>query len=220
MTIINTPLVLLAQQCGATYYTPGPMRAIRGMAFTFDQLDALAERLRAEAGQHAEAPGAAAPMSPADAMAVLKAAFAADPEYAWSWHCAAWSCAHDEGLPTDAANRAAARLMYMAFGCDTSKNQHFCDEHRVAAPAVDAGIPDAGMTVRIKLQHLYTSMTNGTVRDAASSKRMAEGLLGPAIDELVRAELEARKPWSPDEGRAGPAAKATGPLPGIAGGSS
>jgi hypothetical protein len=60
MTMINTPLVLLAQQCGATDYTPGPMRAIRGMAFTFDQLDALAERLRAEAGQQqARAPGAA-----------------------------------------------------------------------------------------------------------------------------------------------------------------
>ncbi len=60
MTIINTPLVLLAQQCGATFHTPGPMRAIRGMAFTFEQLDALAERLRAEPSQHAAAPGAAA----------------------------------------------------------------------------------------------------------------------------------------------------------------
>ncbi|WON89008.1 hypothetical protein [Delftia sp. UGAL515B_04] len=60
MTMINTPLVLLAQQCGATFHTPGPMRAIRGMAFTFDQLDALAERLRAEAGQQqARSPGAA-----------------------------------------------------------------------------------------------------------------------------------------------------------------
>ncbi|PIF37755.1 hypothetical protein CLV01_3469 [Delftia sp. 60] len=46
MTMINTPLVLLAQQCGGTFHTPSPMRAIRGMYFTFDQLDALAERLR------------------------------------------------------------------------------------------------------------------------------------------------------------------------------
>ncbi|MGE8452626.1 MAG: hypothetical protein ACN6OP_18805 [Pseudomonadales bacterium] len=46
MTMINTPLVLLAQQCGGTLHTPGPMRAIRGMCFTFEQLEALAERLR------------------------------------------------------------------------------------------------------------------------------------------------------------------------------
>ena len=59
MTMINTPLVLLAQQCGATFHTPGPMRAIRGMAFTFDQLDVLAERLRTEPCHRAAAPGAA-----------------------------------------------------------------------------------------------------------------------------------------------------------------
>ncbi|MCX7505924.1 hypothetical protein [Delftia tsuruhatensis] len=59
MTMINTPLVLLAQQCGGTFHTPGPMRAIRGMAFTFEQLDALAERLRTEPSQHASASGAA-----------------------------------------------------------------------------------------------------------------------------------------------------------------
>lgn len=59
MTMINTSLVLLAQQCGGIFHTPSPMRAIRGMAFTFDQLDALAERLRAEPSQHAAAPGAA-----------------------------------------------------------------------------------------------------------------------------------------------------------------
>ncbi len=46
MTMINTPLVLLAQQCGGTFHTPGPTRAIRGMCFTFQQLEALAERLR------------------------------------------------------------------------------------------------------------------------------------------------------------------------------
>lgn len=50
MTMIDTPLVLLAQQCGATFYTPGPTRAIRGLSFTFAQLEALAAQLRAEAG--------------------------------------------------------------------------------------------------------------------------------------------------------------------------
>lgn len=60
MTMIDTPLVLLAKQCGATFYTPGPTRAIRGLSFTFAQLEALAAQLRAQAGQqHAGAPGAA-----------------------------------------------------------------------------------------------------------------------------------------------------------------
>lgn len=87
----------------------------------------------------AEAPQApAAPVTPAAAMAALKAVFASDPEYAWSWHCGAWACAHDEGLDTGAANRAAARLMHMAFGCDTSKHPNFVDAHRKAAPAADA----------------------------------------------------------------------------------
>lgn len=49
MTMINTHLVLLAQQCGGTFHTPGPTRAIRGMCFTFEQLEALAEQLRLSA---------------------------------------------------------------------------------------------------------------------------------------------------------------------------
>ncbi|WP_349335397.1 hypothetical protein [Delftia sp. DS1230] len=49
MTMINTPLVLLAQQCGGTFHTPGPTRAIRGMCFTFEQLETLAEQLRSKA---------------------------------------------------------------------------------------------------------------------------------------------------------------------------
>lgn len=40
------PLVLLVQQCGGTIHTPGPTRAIRGMCFTFEQLEELAERLQ------------------------------------------------------------------------------------------------------------------------------------------------------------------------------
>jgi hypothetical protein len=102
-------------------------------------LTKLRDMLSAEAPPLAAAPQApAAPVTPAAAMAALKAAFAADPEYAWSWHCGAWACAHDEGLDTGAANRAAARLMHMAFGCDTSKHPNFLDEHRTAAPAAPA----------------------------------------------------------------------------------
>lgn len=56
MAIINTPLVLLAQQCGATYHAPGVSRAIKGMAFTFEQLEALAKRLRSEPGERKPVP--------------------------------------------------------------------------------------------------------------------------------------------------------------------
>ena len=49
MTMINTPLVLLAQQCGGTFHTPGPTRAIRGMCFTFEQLETPAEQRRSKA---------------------------------------------------------------------------------------------------------------------------------------------------------------------------
>jgi hypothetical protein len=37
-----------------------------------------------------------------------------------------------------------------------------------------------------KLRHLYQNMVNGAVRDTASAKRIAEGLLAPAIEELER----------------------------------
>ena len=37
-----------------------------------------------------------------------------------------------------------------------------------------------------KLRHLYQNMVNGAVRDTASAKRIAEGLLAPAIEALER----------------------------------
>lgn len=37
-----------------------------------------------------------------------------------------------------------------------------------------------------KLRHLYANMTNGGVRDTASAKRIAEGLLSPAIEALEK----------------------------------
>lgn len=38
-----------------------------------------------------------------------------------------------------------------------------------------------------KLRHMYQNMVNGAVRDTASAKRIAEGLLAPAIEALERA---------------------------------
>jgi hypothetical protein len=39
-----------------------------------------------------------------------------------------------------------------------------------------------------ELRHLYANMIQGGVRDAASAKRIAEGLLAPAIELLERSE--------------------------------
>ena len=41
-------------------------------------------------------------------------------------------------------------------------------------------------TALAQLRHLYQNMVNGAVRDTASAKRMAEGLLAPAIEALER----------------------------------
>ena len=38
-----------------------------------------------------------------------------------------------------------------------------------------------------QLRHLHQNMVNGAVRDTASAKRIAEGLLAPAIEALERA---------------------------------
>lgn len=41
-------------------------------------------------------------------------------------------------------------------------------------------------TALSQLRHLYQNMVNGAVRDTASAKRIAEGLLAPAIEALER----------------------------------
>lgn len=38
----------IARKCGATSYSPPPLRAVRGLSFTFDQLTAFADRIRAQ----------------------------------------------------------------------------------------------------------------------------------------------------------------------------
>lgn len=58
---------------------------------------------------------------------VLSKAVKADASYAWSWHCNIAMASVDEGLDHAAANRAAARFMYMCFGVDTSKSKYFHD---------------------------------------------------------------------------------------------
>lgn len=42
-----------------------------------------------------------------------------------------------------------------------------------------------------RLRHLYANLIGGGVRDTAQAKRIAEGLLAPAIAELERAQAPA-----------------------------
>ena len=49
-------------------------------------------------------------------------------------------------------------------------------------------------TALSQLRHLYQNMVNGAVRDTASAKRIAEGLLAPAIAALERGTPAARAP--------------------------
>ena len=51
-----------------------------------------------------------------------------------------------------------------------------------------------------KLRHLYQNMVNGAVRDTASAKRIAEGLLAPAIEALERATPPAEQQAAQKEG--------------------
>ena len=55
----------------------------------------------------------------------------------------------------------------------------------------------AGPEAIAKLRHLYQNMVNGAVRDTASAKRIAEGLLAPAIEALERATPPAEQQAAP-----------------------
>jgi hypothetical protein len=71
------------------------------------------------------------------AMAVVREALQADPDYAWTWHCNVAMASQDEGLDHYRANKAAARFMVLLSGVDTSKSEYF-----------DAAPPQAPATVQ------------------------------------------------------------------------
>jgi len=62
-----------------------------------------------------------------DAFNVVKKAIQMDNSYAWSWHCNVAVSSMDEGLDHKAANRAAARFMYICFDVDTTKFKEYID---------------------------------------------------------------------------------------------
>jgi hypothetical protein len=81
---------------------------------------------------------------PAKALATLSAAFAADPEYAWTWHCNLAMMAVDAGAPYHEAQRGAANLMHRAFGVDTRNNPLYSEAGPpVGKPAGDDAAVEA-----------------------------------------------------------------------------
>ena len=66
-----------------------------------------------------------------------------------------------------------------------------------AQPSPAAQALSAGPEAIAKLRHLYQNMVNGAVRDTASAKRIAEGLLAPAIEALERATPPAEQQAAP-----------------------
>ena len=54
------------------------------------------------------------------ALAEMKRAMDADPDYAWGWHCNLACCIMDEGVSHEVANKAASRFMKLAFAAVTS----------------------------------------------------------------------------------------------------
>ena len=80
------------------------------------------------------------------AMAHLSAAMNDDPAYAWSWHCTIACCAMDEGLAHEAADKAAARFMRLAFDVNTDKAPNAAMSG--AEPALSAERPLDGTVIR------------------------------------------------------------------------
>jgi hypothetical protein len=64
-------------------------------------------------------------MTTAEAYNHMKAAMAANPDYAWSWHCNIARPLIDSGIDGLKAQQCAARLMKHFWGVDTSANKHY-----------------------------------------------------------------------------------------------
>ena len=92
-----------------------------GTIFDFDP-DALMQSFR----KHRE------PHAVKQSFDTIKKAMHEDYSYAWSWHCNIAVPAMDEGLPHEAANKAAARFMYNAFELDTTSPPKGMEENDIS----------------------------------------------------------------------------------------
>lgn len=95
------------------------------------------DRLAAEAAQKPE------PITPKQAIEALSAAFKADPDYAWGWHCNLAGIALDAGADHASANGRAASFMRTVFGVDT---MHAVRENTAPAPVAPEGFAFLGET--------------------------------------------------------------------------
>lgn len=94
--------VALAKLLGAVDYTPPPMRAIRGVSFTYQQFDAFIDKVIEDNGHVAWQPMATAPK---DGTAVLALLDGSDVPHAirWDKDLARWCMAWD-GFELSAVN--------------------------------------------------------------------------------------------------------------------
>lgn len=131
------------------------------------------------------------------AVEVLTQALQKDEAFAWSWHCAVWASAHDEGLDTGAASRAAARFMQMAFKVDTTKNRSFNIEHLV--PKYSPLVEQKAQEALVELSEYSTQQQHYKLLSEAAHhlEEHANSYHHPGQPELIkeiRVFLELRKP--------------------------
>ena len=104
----------------------------------------------------------------------------------------------------DHGDPAAHGNAWKAAVCTELRRQHArIAELEAEIAAVGAGgvqALSAAPEAIAKLRHLYQNMVNGAVRDTASAKRIAEGLLAPAIEALERATPQAEQATTPKAG--------------------
>ncbi len=88
---------------------------------TYPVVDTTVEETIGDALDHVAELEGKLNITPAEALQTLSAAFKADPDYAWGWHCNVSMAAYDQGLSQESADKAAANFMKSAFGVDTSE---------------------------------------------------------------------------------------------------
>lgn len=82
------------------------------------------------------------------------------------------------------------------FSTDGTNHSRECIEDYEKAAGITSEPAQQDTKLIASLRHLYQNMIDGAVRDTASAKRIATGLLGPVIEQLERA---APHPVQPEE---------------------
>lgn len=160
----------------------------------FTNIDQLRAAVAAALGR-----GAVPQITPAQAMDALKEAFVADPSYAWAWHCGVWAAAHDEGMETSAANRAAARLMSMAFDVDTSKHENFAAT-QAAAPSPEGTQPTQAETASVTTSQTVDELIAYAAQEREKDAEWQQWVERGGYDGDQQAEAQTQRLYAPDFG--------------------